>query len=823
MSASPPSQGGFRWVSYLIMINYVNNSYDNVLKPCDAQKFCTLTQCSGTERLILAHRAGEPKAKGKLPALTYMGVFDKDKYNAHQAPLLSPHGGKNPKGGGTRKAEFMRPTGLLMMDYDHQDPHKVYAALQDYLASTASVNELALAHITPSGDGLRIVLKRAKGKTIAEEQYQWHQRIAKFYDGDLKFDDVCKDISRLSFAPMQSEVLYYNPSLLFAELPEAEDYPDGSLWGGEPLRAALGTPSAPQCSARPSMNRGTVSGATPHPEGEHQQTPPLFIEGVPGGRGRSKQSAEQYPTDYNGVEYSEIIKRLEEQLGGRPEHGARNSFIFSMACNLRYICNDDAAWVASILPTYGEEPQKHRMTIQSAVNRPMSRTMPETLKRALGVAKMCGEGGDSEFKIQNSALEAPALPEVLPPLMDLLVSRSPEKMRAAVAMSVFPPLGAHLRGVEFTYWDGREYEPTFMNVLAAELSAGKSAVNLPIEYIIADIEARDDVARNKEAEWKEKCATLKTTEDKPTRPKGLSVQVLSADMTNAAFVQRLSDAEGKFLYTQMDEIELLDSLKTNTRGGAVSAILRLAFDCGKYGQERVASNAINAKVRVRWNWNASTTIQRVRKYFAGSIADGTLSRLSFATIIKDEDDWGEERPKFAQYGQPFADALAPYIDRLTTCKGTLHCPEAIAWAEQMCDEQVAYAREIDDRTYAQYSYRAVLMGFFRAMVLYIAHGMQWTREIAEFAAWSVRYDLWCKMRFFSDMMHKDMEGERSALQRGPASLLAMLPKEFTREQVRELRMAQGLKPNPSDVLRQWTKRGYIRKMEEQDVYENLRA
>ena len=794
------------------MINYVNNSYDNVLKPCDAQKFCTLTQCSGIERLILAHRAGEPKAKGKLPALTYMGVFDKEKYNAHQAPLLSPHGGKNPKGGGTRKAEFMRPTGLLMMDYDHQDPHKVYAALQDYLASTASVNELALAHITPSGDGLRIVLKRAKGKTIAEEQYQWHQRIAKFYDGDLKFDDVCKDISRLSFAPMQKEVLYYNPSLLFAELPEAEDYPDGSLFG---------TPSPYGYSPCPGESAVGFTEST-----RSTQSPALSPrQGDERSGGGVEQSAEQYPTDYNGIEYSELVKRLEEQLGGRPEHGARNSFIFTMACNLRYICNDDPAWIAAILPTYGEDPQKHRMTIQSAVNRPMSRTMPETMARAIRIAQLGTEDTTSHSPLgeKEGAGAPPSLPATLPPLMDLLTSRSPEKMRAAVAMSVFPPLGAHLRGVEFTYWDGREYEPTFMNVLAAELSAGKSAVNLPIEYIIADIEARDDVARNKEAEWKEKCATLKTTEDKPTRPKGLSVQVLSADMTNAAFVQRLSDAEGKFLYTQMDEIELLDSLKTNTRGGAVSAILRLAFDCGKYGQERVASNAINAKVRVRWNWNASTTIQRVRKYFAGGIADGTLSRLSFATIIKDEDDWGEERPKFAQYGQPFADALAPYIDRLTTCKGTLHCPEAIAWAEQMCDEQVAYARELDDRTYAQYSYRAVLMGFFRAMVLYIAHGMQWTEEIAEFAAWSVRYDMWCKMRFFSDMMHKDMEGERSALQRGPASLLAMLPKEFTREQVRELRIAQGLKPNPSDVLRQWTKRGYIRKMEEQDVYENLRA
>ena len=410
------------------------------------------------------------------------------------------------------------------------------------------------------------------------------------------------------------------------------------------------------------------------------------------------------------------------------------------------------------------------------------------------------------------------MPSALPELMELLTSRTPDKMRAAVAMSVFPPLGAHLQDVKFTYWDGRDYEPSFMNVLAAPLSAGKSAVNIPIDYIIADIEARDEVAREKEAAWKERCATLKTTEDKPARPKGLSVQVLSSDMTNAAFVQRLSDAEGKFLYTQMDEIELLNGLKANGSSDVVSAILRLAFDCGKYGQERVASNAINAKVRVRWNWNASTTIQRVRKYFAKNIADGTLSRLSFATIIKDEDDWGEQRPKFAQYGQPFADALQPYIDRLCTCSCTLVCPEAIAWAEQMCDEQVAYAREIDDRTYAQFSFRSVLMGFYRAMLLYIAHGMQWSGEIAEFAAWSVRYDMWCKMRFFSDMMHKDMEEERSAVQRGPVSLLALLPQEFTKQQVQEVRVAQGMSPNPKNMLNSWKQRGYIVLDHERGVY-----
>ena len=766
------------------MINYVNNSYDNVLKPCDAQKFSTLTQSEQTERLILAHRAGEPKAKGKLPALTYMGVFDNDKYKAYLAKCE----GQGTKPRSPRHAEFMRPTGLLMLDFDHVGDAR---ALWDAIYKGASQRAfdlgrcLALAHITPSGDGLRLVVTREKGKTIAEGQYHWVQEVLPWLGVNVKCDDVCKDISRLSFAPMKSEILYFNPSLLFGELPPQEDYPDGSLWGtpsnlplyGEALQTSLPT------------NKGNTPEALPI-EGE-------LSEGLWG-------------SDFKGVPYTEIVRRLEDQLGGRPEHGARNSFIFTMACNLRYVCNDDAAWVASILPTYGEDAQKHRMTIQSAINRPMSREMPETLKRALGVAKACADNG--QLTIHNSQLAAPpALPSALPEPIALLTSRVPDRVKAAVAMGVFPSLGSYVKGTQLVYADGRQYEPTFMNVLVAEQSAGKSAVNTPVDYILADMKARDEVHLNQEAEWRDKCARLSNTQDKPARPKGLVVQILPSDMTNAAFVQRLSDAEGHFLYTRMDEVELLNALKTNGSSNMVSAVLRLAFDCGEYGQVRVAANAINAMVRVRWNWNASSTVQRVRKYFAKNIADGTLSRLSFATILEDEEDWGEEMPMYEEYGTHFADDLMRYIDRLKTCTGVLRCPEAMEWVRALNRELVGFAREADDRSYARMSRRGILMGFFRAMLLYVMNGMRWSKAIEDFATWSVRYDLWCKMRFFRDMLHSDIEGERTAIQRGPVGLLSMLPREFTREQVRDLRIAQGMSADPGNVIKNWVRRGLIAK------------
>ncbi|MBQ2968850.1 MAG: hypothetical protein IJE15_00475 [Bacteroidaceae bacterium] len=741
------------------MINYVNNAFDKVLKPCDAQQFNMLVKSLETEKLILGHRGGDQRCKPKLPAITYMGALDTEKYKQYLRQCEE----QDTRPLGSRRAEFMRPTGLFMLDFDHvEDPRFVYERILQVLdvAGLKPAEILALVHITPSGDGLRVVMERTKGQTIEQDQLRWSELIG------IKIDAVCKDISRLSFAPMHKEILYFNPGLLFKDLPDAGGYPDGSVFQ-QPLAAA------PPAGV-----------AAPVAQGE-----------APAG----------YDTEYGGVPYPEIVARLEEQLGGRPEHGARNSFIFTMACNLRYICNDDAAWIASILPTYGEDPQKHRATVQSAVNRPMSREMPETLKRALriGAAKKTVAGS-------ITAATPPELPAALPEPVALLVSRTPEAIKAAVAMAVFPPLGAHLHGAKFRYWDGRDYEATFMNVLVAELSSGKSAVNTPIEYVIADMEARDEVAREKLNSWKDACNRIPSTQVKPERPKGVGIQVLDPDMTNAAFVQALADAEGRFLYTQMDEVDLLNALKTNTQGNTVSAILRLAFDCGKYGQVRVASNAVNAKVRVRWNWNASTTIQRVRKFFAKNIADGTLSRLSFATIVKDDDDWGDiRRPLFGEYGQAFADELRPYIDALCTASGTIVCPEAIKWADALSLELIGYAREIDDRTYAQLSFRAVLMGFFRAMLLYIANGCRWSQVIADFAEWTVRYDLWCKFRFFRDMLHKDLSGEKASLQSGPISLLALLPEEFTKQQVQDLRIAEGMNPDPRKMLDNWKRRGYI--------------
>jgi len=353
--------------------------------------------------------------------------------------------------------------------------------------------------------------------------------------------------------------------------------------------------------------------------------------------------------------------------------------------------------------------------------------------------------------------------------------------------------------------DNVEHEATFMCVLLAKMSSGKSAVNKPIEYILADIVERDALNRKREQEWKESLNTKGANKEKPKRPDGLCIQVLVSDMTNAAFVQRLSDANGKFLYTSMDELELLDQLKTSSRGNQVSQIIRLAFDQGLYGQERVGSQSVTARVRVKWNWNASSTIQKGKCYFRGALTDGTLSRLNFCTM---EPTKAGEIPVYGTYDQRFADELHPYIERLNVAVGHVECPEAETLARKLLEENAERSVLTDDEAYEMLSYRANVIAYLKAMTLYIAHG-EWTPEIEEFVRWSEEYDLWCKMHFFGERLKEEMNRENITVSPGPKNMLEMLPDRFSREEVTNIRRAQGKKDSPNMMLQNWKRRGYI--------------
>lgn len=699
----------------------------------------------------------------------HQGILAKDEYEAAKSnlkrrlPIITPHATfRNER----RLNADAIPSGLSMYDLDHiPDPRGRWAEIEPRKAELG----ILFAHVTPSLEGLRLVFVTPQGMTLAEAQQWMADRL-----GDARYDACVKDYARSSFLVPRDYVLYLDEEGLFADsiphLPQGEE-------------------EAMPCGTE--NNEKSVSSAP------------------------KKLEYHGFPTTYNNIPYEQIVEAIADQLGGVPEHGARNNFIFAMACHLRYVCNDDPRWIETVLPCYGEAQEKVSATIRSAVNRPQGQKMPLLVKRALDVAAKHSslppiKEGDGS--VGGSC--PPPLPKQLPPLIDLLVKNVPANARAATAHAVFPALGAHLGGVKFRYIDNVEHEATFMCVLLAKMSSGKGAVNAPIEYILADIKERDAYNRLREQEWKDAVSSKGANKEKPKRPEGLAVQVLSSDMTNAAFVQRLKDAEGKFLYTRMDEIELLDNLKTSGRGNQVSQIIRLAFDQGEYGQERVGAGSVTALARVKWNWNASSTIQKGRWYFRNALTDGTLSRLNICTI---ESLRGADIPVYGTYDDEFAQALKPYIDRLNEARGLVKCPKADRLARKLMAENAERATLSDDEAYEVLSYRANVIAYLKAMTLYVAHG-KWLKEFDEFIRWSEEYDLWCKMHFFGDALHEALENERIVVRRGPRNLLELLPETFTTDDVLQLRKARGMTSDASAMLYTWVKRGYIVRGNADSVY-----
>ena len=786
------------------MIGYIDNNLDGMWKPCTEEKFYEIVRSQAVARTIAAVRAGNKNRKRALPAFLFCGEVDMEAYRNYVEKCRQT--GERCKG--SRCAQFLRPTGLFMMDFDRTEGEamelyrKFLSTMRE--AGISTDGQLALAHRTPGGHGLRLVMRLRPGSTPQDDQ-QWIAGLM----GE-PYDAACKDLSRLSYAVTLDDLFFVDGKVLFSSphpsLPQGEgvDSEDKSFVMLSEAETSQGIANVQETVGNAQRSLDSVNYAQDDKMRnagsiQTENSTPLPCGGA--GGGSVDGGASSFPTLYHGIPYPAIVEALAEQLGGAPEHGARNNFIFSMACHLRYVCNDDATWIERILPTYGEEREKWMSTIRSAVNRPQSRTMPQLVKRALDVAKMSEEG---RTKSEESNTP-PTLPKRLPPLIELLTRHVPAHARAAVAHAVFPALGAHLGGVKFRYVDNVEHEATFMCVLLAKMSSGKSAVNKPIEYILADIVERDMLNRQREQEWKNSLNTKGANKEKPKRPDDLCIQVLVSDMTNAAFVQRLNDAGEKFLYTQMDEIELLDQLKTSSRGNQVSQLIRLAFDQGLYGQERVGSQSVTARVKVKWNWNASSTIQKGKWYFRGALTDGTLSRLNFCTM---EPTKAGEIPVYGTYNGAFAEELRPYIDRLNEAKGRIECPEAEELARELLASNAERAALTDDEAYETLSYRANVIAYLKAMTLYIAHG-EWTEEIGEFVRWSEEYDLWCKMHFFGEQLRTEMNRESLIVSPGPRNMLELLPTRFTREEVVTIRRAQGKTDSPTMMLQNWKKRGYI--------------
>ena len=417
----------------------------------------------------------------------------------------------------------------------------------------------------------------------------------------------------------------------------------------------------------------------------------------------------------------------------------------------------------------------------------------------------------SMFQVQSNDEEYPApppMPKKLPKLVELLISRTPEIYQPAVACAIFPPLATHLWKTRFRYIDNVEHEATLSSVLLAGTGAGKSCVQKPIDFIMEDIRKRDQENLKREKEWKDEMMRKGANKDKRKRPENLIIQEIDADMTNPAFVMRTAEAKEHFLYTSLNEIDQFDALRGT--GMQQFRIMCLAFDPGnQYGQTRVGTQSVTERVTIRFNWNASTTIQKGIKYFKRVLTDGPISRINFCTIP--ERDIGEDIPIYGTYDEEFRNALKPYIDNLCMATGLVECKEAFELAKVLKDENAEFSRLSQDRVYENLSFRANVIGYLKACVLYVANGYRWEPEIEDFIRWSERYDLYCKMRFFGDAIKKaEIEGEQES-RRGPASILGLLPEEFNYQQVENLRVENKMNANGTmKMLNNWLYRGYIK-------------
>mgnify|MGYP003434153932 CR=1 FL=1 len=528
-------------------------------------------------------------------------------------------------------------------------------------------------------------------------------------------------------------------------------------------------------------------------------------------KARRAANTVQYEQTYDGVPYEEITKALVDLMGGAPAHGNRNNFIYREACLLRYICNSEAAWIKQVIEIFGEDEEKAFASVESACKVAQSSEMPQLVKQAVELARKNHLAKQATEKAGIYAEVPPQLPAKLPKLIKLLTSKVEDDFKAPVAMAVFPPLAAHLKGVNFRYIDNQVHEAAMMNLLVAPMSSGKSAVNGPINSIIEDLVQMDKVNRQKEQDWKDEVNTMGDNKKKPVRPEDICIRIVSPDLTRAAYIQRLDDAQkagDAYLYCKMDEVDMLRKFNDP------SQLIRLCWDNSEDGQERVGTKSVTARVKTRFNWNASSTIAVTQKFFSvREVADGAVSRLSLATIFRSE---FAPCPVVGEYDAQFKSQLAPYIHQLNAASGFKECRKARQLIERLGSELMELAQLAYNKPYAEFAKRGLANGFRRAMVLYLANGEKWEKAIEDFIVWSVKYDLWCKMRFFGNQMQEAIDADNRSIYHasGVSNLLLFVHDTFDKAEIQEVCMVHGTKTKLAVLLCTWKKRGFIVKNED---------
>ena len=721
-------------------------------------------------------RQGEVKLKGDLVQMNYSCLPNEDG---------TLKGSKTASMSVCMDIDFKAPEGLS------EDEKKAWLSEQ-----TAKVPEMVLSK---KDELVPLMLERSatKGYHLAfrrrpdlnqEENLKWASDLL-----GIKYDDQAKDITRVYFTTTADaeELLYLDDEIFSVAALQCCSSGDSSSGQDERLFRPPLTPP----------NSGGESCA----QDEVRVSP--------------RHSDANYPDAYNGMPYAEIIEKYWELYNGgkKPVEGDRNALTFELAVTIRSICGYSLEHLLSVIPNYwnreSDTPEQRkanetewRQTIENALKEPR-KGMPLRLKQVLQALK-----SQSGVKACGGTLTSPPpMPKRLPPLIKLLTKNVPWFYKPAVASAVFPALGAHLHGVKFRYWDNVLHEATFMHILVGIQSIGKGCIKEPIEYVMEDIRLRDQPNREREAEWKQKNPAAKQKKD--PRPTDICIQMLIDNLTDAVFNQRIVDVNRngeRYIYTKVDEIEALKKVTSKGTVDEVGLLIRKAFDNSLAGQERVGADSVSGIAPLRWNFNASTTPPNARKFFRKMVNDGTVSRLDVATIIINTDEEKETDPIYGIYDHTFAAELKPYIDRLDAANGLIECQQAKKLSLEIKQENRDAARLYDSEAFRVLSYRANVIAWLKGMLLYVAHGYKWSREIADFVRWSQQYNLWCKMLYFGQQLEKELREEvEIQRQSGPQNLLELLENEFTKEQYRLMRQNQGKMGDGESTLRSWISRGYI--------------
>ena len=726
---------------------------------CSREEYLKLRNSGEQAAILKAVRSGDESRKRNLVQFNYSCLPNDD---------------------GTLKGSKRMST-TVAMDIDHV-PAEEMQSLQERILSKKEELGLKMLEESARGKGYHLVFAR-RPELSQEDNLKWASELL-----GVDYDKGAKDITRVFYTTTERELIYLDDRVF-----EQEE-----------------APVSPSLSSRPSAARGEISKIS---ERDFSTT----LEMTSGEEALDMtRGGLLAPTSYNGMEFSDIIAKYWEMFNGGkvPNTGDRNVLTFELAVTLRGICGFSLERLMQVIPNYWAAPDgtctaedyaEWQHTLENALKEPR-KGMPYRLKQVLQAMK-----STAAVKACGGTMQTPPpMPKRLPPLIKLLTKNVPWYYKPAVASAVFPALGAHLHGVRFRYWDNVEHEATFMNLLIGRQSIGKGSIRKPIEYIMEDIRQRDLPNRQREAEWKQKNPGAKQKKD--PRPADICIQMLIDNLTDAVFNQRIVDAHNngeRYIYTQVDEVEALKKVTSKGTADEVGLLIRKAFDNSLAGQERVGADSVSGIAPLRWNFNASTTPPNARKFFYKMVNDGTVSRLDIATIIRSDDD-DDTAPVLGIYDQQFAAELMPYICRLEAASGLIECPQARKLALEIKQENRDAARLYESEAYRVLSYRANVIAWLKGMVLYVAHGYKWSKEIADFVRWSEQYNLWCKMLYFGAQLEKELRDEIDIQrQSGPQNLLELLPDEFTREDYYQMRKLNGKQGTGDSTLRSWITRGHV--------------